>query len=228
MQHGIVLNDTTPIIFHKPQVVPEVQPGPSPSRNDIQSMINSTLERQAKSTDELLHRLIEEQDGKKLGSTSVNHSSNSYAVSFTQTNPHTSGTSAGGTTMPNSSAKQVNHFHSRTTIKGWAPTFGMLQQTTTNMFGQGYTQTAPNVSMPNFTSIPYTPRGNGRAYTHTSGSFQATYTTVDYTDPIPIPDSSLGYLPNHAYQNVSWFNAYRQLKTDAFGYETLPQFHFRL
>jgi hypothetical protein len=29
-------------------------------------MINSVLERQAKSTDELLHRLIEERDGKNL------------------------------------------------------------------------------------------------------------------------------------------------------------------
>jgi hypothetical protein len=37
-----------------------------PSRNDIQSMINSALERQAKSTDELLRRLLEEWDGKIL------------------------------------------------------------------------------------------------------------------------------------------------------------------
>jgi hypothetical protein len=37
-----------------------------PSQNDIQVMINSVLERQAKSTDELLHRLIEERDGKNL------------------------------------------------------------------------------------------------------------------------------------------------------------------
>jgi hypothetical protein len=36
-----VLRDTTPIIFHKP----EVRPDPSPSHNDIQFMINSTLER---------------------------------------------------------------------------------------------------------------------------------------------------------------------------------------
>jgi hypothetical protein len=102
-------------------------------------MINSALERQAKSTDELLCSLIEEWDGKKLGSTSVNPSSASCAISFTQTNPHTSDTSAGGTTMPNPSAKPVNQFHSRTTIKGSAPTFGMSQQTTASMFGQGYT-----------------------------------------------------------------------------------------
>jgi hypothetical protein len=56
MWHGIVLRDTTPIVFNKPEVIPEVRPDPSPSRNDIQVMINSALERQAKSTDELLHR----------------------------------------------------------------------------------------------------------------------------------------------------------------------------
>jgi hypothetical protein len=58
-REGTVLWDTTLIIFNKP----EVWPDPSPSHNDVQSMINSVLERQAKSTDELLHRLIEERDG---------------------------------------------------------------------------------------------------------------------------------------------------------------------
>jgi hypothetical protein len=55
---GTVLRDTMPIIFHKPEVTPEVWPGPSPSCNDIQSMINSMLERQTKNTDKLLRRLI--------------------------------------------------------------------------------------------------------------------------------------------------------------------------
>jgi hypothetical protein len=64
MWQGIVLRDTTPIVFHKPEVIPEVRPDPSSSHNDIQFMIDSTLERQAKSTDELLRRLIEEWDGK--------------------------------------------------------------------------------------------------------------------------------------------------------------------
>jgi hypothetical protein len=63
-RQGIVLNDTTSIVFNKPEVVPEVRPNPSPSLNDVQVMINSALERQVKSTDELLRRLIEEQDGK--------------------------------------------------------------------------------------------------------------------------------------------------------------------
>jgi hypothetical protein len=64
-RHGTILEDTTPIVFHKPEVILKVQPDPSPTRNDIQSMINSALERQAKSTDELLCSLIEEWDGKK-------------------------------------------------------------------------------------------------------------------------------------------------------------------
>jgi hypothetical protein len=45
MRQGIILKDTTPIIFHKAEVIPEVRPDPSPSRNDIQSMINFALER---------------------------------------------------------------------------------------------------------------------------------------------------------------------------------------
>jgi hypothetical protein len=58
----IVLRDTTSIVFHKP----EVRLDPSSSHNDIQFMIDSVLERQARSTDKLLHRLIEELDGKNL------------------------------------------------------------------------------------------------------------------------------------------------------------------
>jgi hypothetical protein len=55
---GTVLRDTTQIIIRKAEVTPEVWPNPSPSLNDVQSMINSVLERQTKSTDELLRRLI--------------------------------------------------------------------------------------------------------------------------------------------------------------------------
>jgi hypothetical protein len=160
MQHGTVLRDTIPIIFHKPEVTPEVWPDPSPSHNDVQSMINSLLERQAKSIHELLHKLIEVRDRNKLDITSINPSS-TCVVSFTQSNPHTSGASVSGTSMPNPSAQPVNHFHSRTTIEGSTHTFGVPQQTMSTMFGQGYTQTAPSFSMLNFTSAPYTPRGNG-------------------------------------------------------------------
>jgi hypothetical protein len=62
---------------------------------------------------------------------------------------------------------------------------------------------------------------------HASNSYQASYSTVAYTDPIPLPGSSLGFLPNHADQNVAQFNAYGQPEADSFGYETPPQFSFR-
>jgi hypothetical protein len=104
MWQGTVLLDTTPIVFNKPEVIPEVQPNTSSSHNDIQVVINSALERQAKSTDEQLRRLIEERDGKKFDTTSINPSSSTCIVSFTQTNPHISGESTGGTSMPNPSA----------------------------------------------------------------------------------------------------------------------------
>jgi hypothetical protein len=128
------------------------------------------LERQAKNTDELLCTLVEERDRKKLDTTSVNPSSFICVVSFTQTNLHTSGASVGGTLMPNPSAQSVNHFHSWTIIEGSAPTFEVPQQTTASMFGQGYKHTAPSFSMLNFTSAPYTPERNGRAYAHASGN----------------------------------------------------------
>jgi hypothetical protein len=104
MRHETVLKDTTSIIFNKPEVIPEIRPDPSPSHNNIQSMINSTSERQAKSMDELLRRWIQERNGKKLDATSVNSSSSTCVVSVTQTNPHISGASAGGISMPHPSA----------------------------------------------------------------------------------------------------------------------------
>jgi hypothetical protein len=96
------------------------------------------------------------------------------------------------------------------------------------MFGQGYTHTAPNISMSNPGSAPYTSGYNGRTYLNPNGNYQALYTTVDNTDPIPLSDSSLGFLPNHAYQNALRFNAYSQPEANDFGYETSPQFPFRL
>jgi hypothetical protein len=129
--------------------------------------------------------------------------------------------------MPSPLAQSMNHIHNRTTIEGLTPTFGMPQQTMSSMFRQGYTHTTPSFSMLQFTLATYTPTGNGRAYVHTSGNYQAPYTTVAYTDPIPLSDSSLGFLPNHAYQNPPRFNAYSQPEADGFGYEIPLQFPFR-
>jgi hypothetical protein len=64
-------------------------------------------------------------------------------------------------------------------------------------------------------------------YPNPSSNFQAPYTIVAYTDPIPLRASSLGFLPNHAYQTLPRFNAYGQPKAGDIGYETPPQFPFR-
>jgi hypothetical protein len=63
-------------------------------------------------------------------------------------------------------------------------------------------------------------------YVCARSNYQASYSTVAYTYPIPLPDSLLGFLPNHAYQNATWFNAYDQPEAGSFGYKTLPQFPF--
>jgi hypothetical protein len=151
---GPILKDTASIIICKVEVMPEVWCNPSPSLNNVQSMINSALERQVKSTNELLRRLIEEWGRKKLDNPIINPSSSSCTISFAQTNPQISGTSTGGATMSKPSTHLMNHFHSRTTIECLAPTFGMPQQTTTSIFEQEYMQTTPSFSMPNFSSAP--------------------------------------------------------------------------
>jgi hypothetical protein len=81
--------------------------------------------------------------------------------------------------------------------------------------------------MPNYSLAPYTPGGNGRIYANTDGNYQASCSTVTYTNPIQVPDSSAGFLSNHAYRNMVRYNGYGQLKADGFGYETPLQFPFR-
>jgi hypothetical protein len=153
---------------------------------------------------------------KKLDATSANPSSSTCVVSFTQTNPHTSGSLAGDTSMPNPSFQSMNHFHSQTTIEGLAPTLGMPQQTMTSF------------SMPNPGLAPYTFGYNDQAYPNPNGNYQASYTIVAYTDHIPLSGSLLGFLPNHTYQNTPRFNTYGQPEADGFGFETTPQFPSRL
>jgi hypothetical protein len=163
----------------------------------------------------------------KLDTTSANPFSSTCAVNFTQTNPHTSGPSASGTSMPNPSTQPMNHFHSRTTIEGSVPNLGMPQQAMASMYGQGYTHTVPSFTMPNPSSTPYTFMFNGRVYPNPSSTFQALYTTISYIDPISLPGSSLGFLPNHKYQTPPHFNIYGQPEAGGFGYETPPQLPFR-
>jgi hypothetical protein len=112
MWQGLILKEIVPIIIRKAEVTPEVRSNPSLSLDDVESMINSVLERQAKCSDELMHRLIEERDRKKLVDFNVNPYSSYCAINFSHTNPQTSGTSVGGATMPNPSAQPMNHFNS--------------------------------------------------------------------------------------------------------------------
>jgi hypothetical protein len=98
-----------PINIRKAEVTPEVRSNPSLSLDDVQVMINSTLKRQANSSDELMRRLIEERDGKKLVDSNV-HPSSYCTVNFAQTNPQPSDTSIGGITQSNPSAQSIKHF----------------------------------------------------------------------------------------------------------------------
>jgi hypothetical protein len=82
--------------------------------------------------------------------------------------------------------------------------------------------------MPNPNSATYTSGYNGRTYPNPNSNYQVPYTTIACIDPIPLPSSSLGFLPNHPYQNASRFNAYGQPEVSGFGFETPPQFPFRL
>jgi hypothetical protein len=81
--------------------------------------------------------------------------------------------------------------------------------------------------MPNLGSAPYNPGNNGQTYTNPNGNYQATYTTIAYTDTIPLPSSSTGFLPNSAYHNEMRHDTLGQTKFGGFGYETPLQFPFR-
>jgi hypothetical protein len=86
-------------------------------------MINSTLEKQAKSSDELMRRLIEEWDEKKLVDSNLPLSS-PCDFNFPQTNPQPSGTSASGTSQPNlsvfSAPVRIGWSGSRVLVLRWS------------------------------------------------------------------------------------------------------------
>jgi hypothetical protein len=81
--------------------------------------------------------------------------------------------------------------------------------------------------MLNLGSDSYTPGCNSRTWANANGNYQAPYSTIAYTDPISLPGSSVGFLLNYAYNNVTWYNAYDPPEHGGFGYETPPQFPFR-
>jgi hypothetical protein len=87
--------------------------------------------------------------------------------------------------MLNPLAQPMNHFYIQTTIDGLTP-FQILQHTIASMFRQGYTQTTPSFSMPNFSLIPYTPRVMAEHMQTPNSKYQAPYSTVAYTNLIPL------------------------------------------
>jgi hypothetical protein len=108
----LIQRDAASINIRKSEVTLEVQFNPSLSLDDVQVMINSVLERQAKSSNELMRRLIEERDEKKLVDSNVHASSSSCIVNFAQANPQPSGTLTDNISQPNSSTQSMNHFYS--------------------------------------------------------------------------------------------------------------------
>jgi hypothetical protein len=99
-RQGLIQKDAVSINIYNFKVPTEVRFNPSLSFDDVQVMIHSTLERQEKSNNELMCRLIEERDEKKLVDSNVHTSSSSSSscvVNFAQTNSQPSGTSTGGT-----------------------------------------------------------------------------------------------------------------------------------
>jgi hypothetical protein len=95
------------------------------------------------------------------------------------------------------------------------------------MFGQGYIPATLSYSMPNSSLTPYTPGCNDRAYTNTNGNYQATYTTVGYTDHIPLPGGSNIRCLTCTNNNTMCYATYNPPDHGGYGYETPPKFHFR-
>jgi hypothetical protein len=96
-RQGVIKRNATPITICLSEVTPKVKNTPTLSLDDVQIMINFVLERQAKSSNEMMRTLIEERDGKKFIDPNVNVSSSLGGVNFAQTNHQPSGTSVGGT-----------------------------------------------------------------------------------------------------------------------------------
>jgi hypothetical protein len=99
-RRGLIQKDAALINLRKSKVTSEVWSNISLSLNDVQVMINSALERQAESSNEIMCRLVEERDRKKLADSNVHASTSSCTINFAQINSQPSGTSAGGTSEP--------------------------------------------------------------------------------------------------------------------------------
>jgi hypothetical protein len=151
--------------------------------------------------------LIKEEDGKKLDATSVNPSSSTYDVTLlkpihTQV-VHRRVAHQCQTPLPSQQTTFTAEPPSRVRLL----LLGCHRKLVPACLGKGI-HTTPSFTIPNPSLAPYTSGYNGRAYPNRNSSYQALYTTVVYIDPIPLPHSLLGSLPNHAYHNMPSFSAY--------------------
>jgi hypothetical protein len=80
-RQGFVKRDDVLVTIRKSEVTPKVKSDPWLSLDDVQVMINSTLERSVKSSNEMMCRLIEERNGKKFVDPNIHASSSSSSSS---------------------------------------------------------------------------------------------------------------------------------------------------
>jgi hypothetical protein len=113
----------------------------------------------------------------------------------------------------------MNHFYSRTTIDGSAPGYVIPCRLRPTCLGRD-THVTPSFSMPNPSSASYTVGYNGRTYANTNGNYQASYTTVAYTDPIPLPYGSVARWSNYTNNNTIWYTTYDPPDHDGYCYGT--------
>jgi hypothetical protein len=83
--------------------------------------------------------------------------------------------------------------------------------------------------MANPGSASYTPGYNDRIYANTNDNYQASYTIVAYTNPIPLLNISIGPWPNYTTtnNNMMRFPTYGPPERSGFGYEIPSQFSYR-
>ena len=131
-----------PFVVYTSQVNPQVT-SPAPSIESIQALIDATLGWLAKASDQLMRRLLEERDGKQDVDAHVSVSSSSGGSYVAPTNNPPSVTSAGSVPPLNTQTQPTGHYHSRTTIGGSAPMYGMPLE-----FMTGVSTSASLYSMP--------------------------------------------------------------------------------
>jgi len=207
-----VQKESEPFVVYRSQVPPQVT-APTHSLESIQSMIDTALDRQARASNELMRRLIEERDGKKVADNHANVSSPSGDFHVPQTENPPSVTSVGSAPQAHPQTQPTSHYHSQTTISGSAPVYGMPpefmagvptsaslysipEHPTAAAYAPGSTSNAPN--QPSASAPAAAPQAPNNAYnttahapsnasTATTHAANAAYTAPQVTVPSPSP-----------------------------------------